>query len=476
MQEQLEELRSRSQEKENILLSLENSLKEARQQKHELEARLAKFEEQVLDLERLKNNLEKNLSEKTQKLKDDRKRADEELDDVKMTHEKEIERLQTKLHQLMAAQSSQQVADLEAELRNEWQARCEKQVAEVEKKLGQRLQELEEEKCQLEQKLGKLPSESSLSVTTGSVKELAELGEEVERLRVWKVKYEELSRSKDEAADAYESRIRKLLSENQALKSSGGLANAAFDFDAELKKIMNTLFRLLQREFSCAESYSRSEATSIILETIKYYTTEVLKMRHSKTSTVATGSGDGSSENPKGGTESKTSSTKSEVHSEPAAKDTGSAMMAKFSEPPAAIEAATEVKTGSADAGSADPGSADPGKTGDAGTGGADAGNMHPRLEGDSSKVAAAEEKPKQVQEEDAPASGDNSEKSVVNEPKKQPKVEPVPDWEHTKVDELAEDSNKRYVYFHPRTKSWKPQPPPPPLFDDDDDEDDWLK
>ncbi|XP_029842786.2 FK506-binding protein 15 isoform X2 [Ixodes scapularis] len=516
MQEQLEELRSHSQEKENILLSLENSLKEARQQKHELEARLAKFEEQVLDLERLKNNLEKNLSERTQKLQDDRKRADEELDDVKMTHEKEIERLQTKLHQLMAAQSSQQVADLEAELRNEWQARCEKQVAEVEKKLGQRLQELEEEKCQLEQKLRKLPSESSLSVTTGSVKELAELGEEVERLRVWKVKYEELSRSKDEAADAYESRIRKLLSENQALKSSGGLANAAFDFDAELKKIMNTLFRLLQREFSCAESYSRSEATSIILETIKYYTTEVLKMRHSKTSTVATGSGDGSSQNPKeGGTESKTSSTKSEVHSEPAAKDTGSAMMAKFSEPPAATEAATEVKTGSADAGSTDAGSTDAGSadagsadagsvnaetgdagnggagnggagnggagnggagTGDARNGGADAGDMHPRLEGDSSEVAAAEEKPKQVQEEDAPASGDNAEKSVVNDPKKQPKVEPVPDWEQTKLDELAEDSNKRYVYFHPRTKSWKPQPPPPPLFDDDDDEDDWLK
>lgn len=136
-------------------------------------------------------------------------------------------------------------------------------------------------------------------------------------------------------------------------------------------------------------------------------------------------------ENPKeGGTESKTSSTKSEVHSEPAAKDTGSAMMAKFSEPPAATEAATEVKTGSADAGSTDAGSADAGSadagsgnagsgnaetgdagnggagTGDARNGGADAGNMHPRLEGDSSEVAAAEEKPKQVQEEDAPASG----------------------------------------------------------------------
>lgn len=466
VQEQLEELRSHSQEKENASLSMENSLKEARQQKQELEARLARYEEQVLDLERLKANLEKSLLEKTQKLQDDRKKADEEMDDVKVAHEKEIERLHTKLHQLKAAQSSQQVADLEEEMRKEWQARCEKQTAEVEKKLGQRLEQLEEEKRQLEQKLRVVPSESNPNVASGSVKGLAELQDEVERLRVWKVKYEELSKSKDEATDVYKSHISKLLSENQALKSSSGLVNATFDFDAELKKIMNTLFRLLQREFSSGESYSRNDAIRIVLETIRDYTNEILKMRHSKAFAAATPSGDGSSEKPKGRcTESETSSMKSEVQHEATAEDNSSASIPNASEHPTATTTATttaaEVKVGSADAGKEVAGSAEAATTeaaaADAQTADADnaeAGSRHPHSESDSSKVAAAEEKPKQLQEENALASGVNSEEVVVNDPKKQPEGELAkePDW------------------------SWKPQPPPPPLFDDDEDEDDWLK
>ncbi|XP_075535471.1 uncharacterized protein LOC142571031 [Dermacentor variabilis] len=72
---------------------------------------------------------------------------------------------------------------------------------------------------------------------------------------------------------------KQLQQENQASGAASTSATGSFNFEAELKKIMNVLFKLLQREFSSQETYSRKEAMQIILATIREYTTEVLQRR-----------------------------------------------------------------------------------------------------------------------------------------------------------------------------------------------------
>ncbi|XP_070384736.1 FK506-binding protein 15-like isoform X3 [Dermacentor albipictus] len=72
---------------------------------------------------------------------------------------------------------------------------------------------------------------------------------------------------------------KQLQQENQASGAASTSATASYNFEAELKKIMNMLFKLLQREFSSQETYSRKEAMQIILATIRDYTTEVLQRR-----------------------------------------------------------------------------------------------------------------------------------------------------------------------------------------------------
>ncbi|KAL1431978.1 hypothetical protein MTO96_013650 [Rhipicephalus appendiculatus] len=74
-------------------------------------------------------------------------------------------------------------------------------------------------------------------------------------------------------------KLKQLQQENQASGGASTSTTASFDFDAELKKIMNVLFKLLQREFGSQETYSRKEALQIILTTIRGYTTEVLQKR-----------------------------------------------------------------------------------------------------------------------------------------------------------------------------------------------------
>ncbi|XP_037515427.1 FK506-binding protein 15 isoform X4 [Rhipicephalus sanguineus] len=74
-------------------------------------------------------------------------------------------------------------------------------------------------------------------------------------------------------------KLKQLQQENQASGVASTSTATAFDFEAELKKIMNVLFKLLQREFSSQETYSRKEALQIILTIIRGYTTEVLQKR-----------------------------------------------------------------------------------------------------------------------------------------------------------------------------------------------------
>uniref|UniRef100_A0A023FS16 FK506-binding protein 15-like domain-containing protein n=1 Tax=Amblyomma parvum TaxID=251391 RepID=A0A023FS16_AMBPA len=142
--------------------------------------------------------------------------------------------------------SPEQIAELEESISARWKSVCDTET----KKLNARISALEAEKESLSVRVVELDSKC---------KELATGGEKERQ--------------------AYEDKIRQLQLDNQASSTGAASATSAFDFDAELKKIMNTLFKLLQREFSHEETYSSKEAKGIILNSIRDFTTAVLERR-----------------------------------------------------------------------------------------------------------------------------------------------------------------------------------------------------
>lgn len=314
-------------------------------------------------------------------------------------------------------------------------------------------------------------------------KERSELQSQIHQLR----------RKHKEEIDSLESRIsqlsakaesecqelekqKQLQQENQASGAASTSATASFNFDAELKKIMNVLFKLLQREFSSQETYSRKEAMQIILATIRDYTTEVLQRRQapstsnngtSRSSPASTTSSSTGSPSASGTTRTTTTATASAPTSEAAAPqlpknldETGKQEGKNYGslDTPSVTE---------------EPSSAAP--TGPAG----DVVSLHrsehldhspedshPKVSVD--KLAETAEEPGQHKVPVTQAGEEETAESTKEEASGDAKLSSSAEGK-TGPEPPAQSEG-----IQPQDWSWKPQPPPPPLFDEYED-DDWL-
>ncbi|XP_077506312.1 FK506-binding protein 15-like isoform X3 [Amblyomma americanum] len=229
-------------EKMEVSEQLNRTLSELSLLKAELSERQHKESQAQKMLGELQSVLQDN-NNMLKSLEDSLKEAEQEKQDL----EKQIEGYKDAASvKENAAHSSEQIAQLEENISAHWKSMCDTET----KKLSARISALEAEKEALSARVMELDS-----------------------------KCKELATSGEKQRQAYEDKMRQLQQENQALSTGAAAASAAFDFDTELKKIMNTLFKLLQREFSLEETYSSKEAKGIVLNSIRDYTTAVLERR-----------------------------------------------------------------------------------------------------------------------------------------------------------------------------------------------------
>uniref|UniRef100_A0A1E1XF74 peptidylprolyl isomerase n=1 Tax=Amblyomma aureolatum TaxID=187763 RepID=A0A1E1XF74_9ACAR len=417
-------------EKTEVSEQLSQTLSELSLLKAELSERQHKESQAQKELGELQSALEGNKN-MLKSLEDNLKEAEREKQDLENQIEGYKDAFSAKEN---AAHSSEQIAQLEESISSHWKSVCDTET----KKLNARISALEAEKETLLARVMELDS-----------------------------KCRELATSGEKQRQVYEDKMQQLQQKNQALSTGTASAPVAFDFEAELKKIMNALFKLLQREFSHEETYTSKEARGIVLNSIRDYTTAVLERRQASSALgngVSRASPTSTSSN--SSTASPSAAIAEAIASQPqqsgggagkqeekhqnmqGSPETQPAVEKLSPSPPSGPSHHDECAEPAPEDSHAEASSAEVAQTGKAGEPGLPQEAQVVALTGDEKKAA---DSVKEGASGDAETSSPSSESKREAEPQAESKNVQPPDW------------------------SWKPQPPPPPLFDEYED-DDWLK
>lgn len=358
---------------------------------------------------------------------------------------------------------------------------------EVEQKRRQLEEEMEQRKRDLSDGLAYCRGErDNLQSQLNQLKETHE-----EEVRALKLKISQLLAEGELQSKELEKQ-KQLQQENQASGVASTTTTASIDFDTELKKIMNVLFKLLQREFGSQDTYSRKEAVQIILATIRDYTTEVLQNRqppsasNNNNSKSSSGSTASSSSTGSPSTSGLTSAPASALTTETAAPQLPDNPASAPTTETAALQLPdnlekTEKKAEGKNPGNLDipsateePSSAAPvGPAGDAVSSHCTE-HMELAPENPSSKVLAdmIPETAKDAGQHNVPITQAAEEEEAVDSTKE--KASGDAGLSSSAEGKTGSEPPAESKCVQPQDWSWKPQPPPPPLFDEYDD-DDWL-
>ena len=96
------------------------------------------------------------LTESKRKMAEAKRRWEEETEEMKTSHETDMTALRDKMRKeknVASSATTEQLAQLERELEEQWRNRAERQVASAEDKWRRKMRELEEEKSGLEEQL-----------------------------------------------------------------------------------------------------------------------------------------------------------------------------------------------------------------------------------------------------------------------------------------------------------------------------------
>ncbi|KAM9810825.1 LOW QUALITY PROTEIN: FK506-binding protein 15-like [Neosynchiropus ocellatus] len=209
-----------------------------KQQRKQLELKVSSLEEEVQDLKTDKESLEKALSDRKSKRQDERQRRDEELEQLRRSHQQELENLRVQLHKSRTtadgAASEQQV-----ELEEQCRRKLEEDLASARDQHRREVSELTEQRDSLQGKMSELQEKYALQgQQSAAVKE------------------------------ALESRVAELV------KKAGEQETP--DTEAEVKRVMNGVFHSLRGEFDLSEMYSGQAVLGVIVTTIKNVTLQLL--------------------------------------------------------------------------------------------------------------------------------------------------------------------------------------------------------
>ncbi|XP_048840020.1 FK506-binding protein 15-like isoform X2 [Brienomyrus brachyistius] len=244
-----------------------------KQKRREVELKLGSVEEELQDLRVEKESLERALADRKRKWQAERQRCDTELEEARRSSQQEVENLKAQLRRARSSTdqaAAEQLAQLQAELQVEWEARCERELASARERHGRERAELQEQKEALEEKLAQLQEKfSALKLSRESEEQrLLQQQEQGEELQALRQKNSDLQEQAGAVKRQLESHIadleRRLAEQSQA------------DTAAEVKRVMNGVFHSLRGEFDLQESYTGSAVLGVIVSTIKRVTLQLL--------------------------------------------------------------------------------------------------------------------------------------------------------------------------------------------------------
>uniref|UniRef100_A0A8C7UZ08 peptidylprolyl isomerase n=1 Tax=Oncorhynchus mykiss TaxID=8022 RepID=A0A8C7UZ08_ONCMY len=213
-----------------------------KQKRKEMELRVNNMEEELQDLKIDKESLERTLSDRKRKWQAERQRCDEEMEELRRSSQQDMDSLKTQLRKARTstgqAASEQVLYRLQAELEEEWKGKCEQALASAKEQQGRQMSELVEQRDTLEQRLTQLQEKFS-------------------------------------APEAV-----------QGLRGAGPATAAGTGREAagptrkgtDVKRVMNGVFHSLRGEFDLHETYTGSAVLSIIVNTIKSVTLQLLNV------------------------------------------------------------------------------------------------------------------------------------------------------------------------------------------------------
>uniref|UniRef100_A0A8C8CB68 peptidylprolyl isomerase n=1 Tax=Oncorhynchus tshawytscha TaxID=74940 RepID=A0A8C8CB68_ONCTS len=222
-----------------------------KQKRKEMELRVNNMEEELQDLKIDKESLERTLSDRKRKWQVERQRCDEEMEELRRSSQQDMDSLKTQLRKARTstgqAASEQVLYRLQAELEEEWKGKCEQALASAKEQQGRQMAELVEQRDTLEQRLTQLQEK---------VNSLTHI----------------IPYTNSEAV--------------QGLRGAGPATAAGTGREAagptrkgtDVKRVMNGVFHSLRGEFDLHETYTGSAVLSIIVNTIKSVTLQLLNV------------------------------------------------------------------------------------------------------------------------------------------------------------------------------------------------------
>ncbi|CAN0464547.1 unnamed protein product [Rangifer tarandus platyrhynchus] len=243
---QLAQLQAELSELQETSQQAQSKFKSEKQSRRQLELRVTSLEEELTDLRTEKESLEKNLSERKKKSAQERCQAEEEIDEIRKSHQEELDKLRQLLKKARVSTdqaAAEQLSLVQAELQTQWEAKCEQLLASAKNAHLQQYQEVCTQRDASQQQL--LQLEETCSALQAQVTSLRE---------------QNAQRIKDLEGKA---------------QTSGVEATAA-DPAEKVKKIMNQVFHSLRGEFELEESYNGRTILGTIMNTIKMVTLRLL--------------------------------------------------------------------------------------------------------------------------------------------------------------------------------------------------------
>ncbi|XP_064793673.1 FK506-binding protein 15-like isoform X3 [Oncorhynchus masou masou] len=240
--------------------------------------RVNNMEEELQDLKTDKDSMERMVSDRKRKWQAERQRCDEEMEELRRSSQQDMESLRTQLRKARTSTgqaASEQLAQLQVELEEEWKGKCEQALASAKEQQGREMAELAEQRDILEQRLTQLQEKfSALKQSRDSELCLLQQQGQDEEQQVLQEKYSGLEEQWSAVRQKLEGRVAEL---ERRLAEQGSQADSAGqDTAGEVKRVMNGVFHSLRGEFDLHETYTGSTVLGVIVNTIKSVTLQLL--------------------------------------------------------------------------------------------------------------------------------------------------------------------------------------------------------
>ena len=282
------------------LEELRDKLKHDRTLKIKLDSKVTSYEDEINELKEENEQFQKTVEDRKRKFQFEKQKLQAEVEELRNTHEEEIQSIKTHLNSTSSAPSPVEVAKIESS----WKRKLDQAVAATEAKTQDQIEEFQSNEDKLRANIQRL--EKKLSSTQSSDNQLNEQTEQLldltDQLRVTQDKLarsqerlhessEELNCSNEREVNASE-RLHHAESDNSLLaaqleetrlmlrKKESDQPETSVnrgELEAKIKLIMNQLFQVMRMKFELNESYDGSSVINTIMQTIRQETIRQLQ-------------------------------------------------------------------------------------------------------------------------------------------------------------------------------------------------------